>query len=733
MSMNANNVLMASLGAALVSTLACSAGVKPTPTGAGGGAGGTTAADAGADRPVITGVGGATGLGGFTGIAGSGGPDAACTPTVTCTPPGGTYCGRIGNGCRGQALECGACAGDSMCDMSGGTSGGLCIGGASCQPRTCTSGTTQYCDTIGDGCGRALSCGACPAGQRCSGRICVPETCTPLTCNIQGGNKYCGMIGDGCGGTLDCGGCSAPFTCGGAGVAGVCGASPANCPNRLSCTPAGGQYCGVVGDNCGSTIDCGACANGMACGTGAMAHVCPSSGPGPCTGLQCRVQMDKTACGAAITSISGRIYDPAGKNPLYNVVVYVPNMDVAPIATGVSCDKCDSPISGQPVAATLTKADGTFKMDYAPSGTNIPLVIQIGKWRRQITLPTVTACRDNAFNDANLMRLPRSQSEGHLPRIALPTGNSDALECLLRKIGISDSEFTNDSGSGRVHLYVGGAGNASEQGATRLASGATFADAYTALYPNYAKLSGYDILILGCEGAQIESAKAPHRVTLRRFADNGGRIFATHRQIVWVRLGLPPWPAVAEWGAGKWDAETTTVTGLVDMSFPKGVALADWLMTVQASTMRGQIPLTQTNDSVLSTHPPGQRWIYTTSPGATQQYATFNTPLEAPAANQCGRVALTDVHVGTASGATSDPAIPFPTGCGTSPDMSAQEKALEFMFFDLSSCVQVDTGTPMTPPIPLPGAAPMPPPIPASAPPVPPPPPPPPPPLDPDM
>ena len=55
------------------------------------------------------------------------------------------------------------------------------------------------------------------------------------------------------------------------------------------------------------------------------------------------------------------------------------------------------------------------------------------------------------------------------------------------------------------------------------------------------------------------------------------------------------------------------------------------------------------------------------------------------------------------------------------------------MFFDLSSCVQVETGTPMTPPIPLPGTAPTPPPVSTPAPPAPPPPPPPPPPPDPDM
>ena len=83
----------------------------------------------------------------------------------------------------------------------------------------------------------------------------------------------------------------------------------------------------------------------------------------------------------------------------------------------------------------------------------IPVLVGI-RW----AIPTVAACQDNPIADADhsLLRLPANQSEGHLPKIALATGHSDALDCLLRKIGIADSEFTPDSGNGRVSMFVGG-------------------------------------------------------------------------------------------------------------------------------------------------------------------------------------------------------------------------------------------------------------------------------------
>jgi hypothetical protein len=72
-------------------------------------------------------------------------------------------------------------------------------------------------------------------------------------------------------------------------------------------------------------------------------------------------------------------------------------------------------------------------------------------------------------------------------------------------------------------------------------------------------------------------------------------------------------------------------------------------------------------------------------------------------------------------GDTSNPMTPYPGGCQATP-MSPQIKALEFIFFDLSSCVDPQIPIPEPPPAP-PAAGPPPPPVPVPPPPPPPPPP----------
>jgi hypothetical protein len=419
----------------------------------------------------------------------------------------------------------------------------------------------------------------------------------------------------------------------------------------------------------------------------------------PCVNLECRqtscVMGDckqKTCAAGARTTLRGKVYDPAGKVPLYNVVVYVPNAPLDPINTGPTCERCDSAVSGKPIASALTDTKGEFVLENVPVGADVPLVVQVGKWRRSITLPPITACTENKSDDPQLMRLPRSMMEGHIPRIALTTGGADRLECLLRKIGVAESEFTPEAGAGRVNFYggKGSGGQASLGYAPTHNAGATFTPAIT-FWGTPANLDKYDIVILSCEGNQFERDKSPEALAgLQAYANKGGRVFASHWHNVWLQNGPAPWPTVANWVrmGNLPDPFTTTI----DTSFPKGDALADWLVNVQASMTRGQITINEGKHTVTTVNPMlSRRWIHSAMPEATQ-YFTFNTPVGVPAAQECGRLVFTDIHVsaGDMSGR------PWPTGCVTT-DLSPQEKALEFMLFDLSSCVQPDSEAPRPP------------------------------------
>ncbi|HEX3771128.1 MAG TPA: hypothetical protein VHV30_09705, partial [Polyangiaceae bacterium] len=74
------------------------------------------------------------------------------------------------------------------------------------------------------------------------------------------------------------------------------------------------------------------------------------------------------------TTLTGTVYDPAGKNPLYGVAVYVPSTTPMALPAGASCNSCSGLYTGDPIASAITDAAGHFAIDGVPDGTDVPLV-----------------------------------------------------------------------------------------------------------------------------------------------------------------------------------------------------------------------------------------------------------------------------------------------------------------------------------------------------------------------
>jgi hypothetical protein len=436
---------------------------------------------------------------------------------------------------------------------------------------------------------------------------------------------------------------------------------------------------------------------------------------GDCKGLQCAQTTCKAgpctqkACASGQTTVSGVVYDPAGKVPIYNVVVYVPNGPVLPFNSGASCDRCGQTVIN-PVVSALTDTAGKFVLNDVPVGSNIPLVLQIGKWRRQITIPSVSACADTPLTDPMMMRLPRNKAEGDIPLIAITTGGADSMECLPRRMGIDDAEFTTGEGAGRIHLFngsdhvTGGANDVATKSFDATLNGGAPLLPATGLWGTKEALSKYDIVILSCEGGTMEADKPmTARQALYDYASLGGRVFASHWHRVWFSNGPQPVPTVGTWSDRTEPSDPSM--GTINTGFPKGQALAQWLVNVGASTTPGQMEINEPRDNIQAVDETlATSWITVQNSNArtnpqTVQYLSFNAPLTVPEDQKCGRAVFTDLHVSTTGATGTDTrGVPFPSGCQQR-DLSAQEKAVEFMLFDLSSCVMNDD-TPPRPPEP---------------------------------
>jgi len=612
------------------------------------------------------------------------GGNDGCKP-ATCAGAGAT-CGPLADGCGGL-LQCGTCPAGEGC--GGGGEANVCgvptidDAGDPCRHRTCVELGVQ-CGPAGDGCGNAISCGACVPPQTCGGggtpSVCGGDTgCVPLSCAQLGAT--CGPVGDGCGDIIQCGSCGAPATCGG-------GGTPSRCGVAATCTPGTcaslGYNCGAAGDGCGGPLSCGSCTAPQVCGGGGQPNVC-----GPTTATCTNLCLQQSACGGTgTTALAGTVYAPNGTDPLYGALVYVPNAPIAPFKAGVACQPCGEVASGSPLVQAITGADGKFTLTNVPSGVDVPLVIQLGRWRRQVLIPGVTACATNtlpactaasAADGTCLTSMPTSRAQGDIPRIAVVTGSVDALECVFRKIGLADSEFGDPGGPNRLQIFTGAGAPGASYSATTPGE--------SALWGSPAVLDTYDMVLLACQGEAVPVSSTA-QAAMTGFANAGGRVFATHYNYTWLATASS-FATTASWHVDQpFEFQNDPGTGIINQTFPEGAALASWLQIVGASTTPGQIAVDTLRRDFDGVSAPSNLWISVNDPnlGQVPLHYSFQTPVGTPAANQCGRVVFEDYHV---ENATTEGKL-FPKECASGP-MTPQEKLLEFELFDLASCIGPST------------------------------------------
>lgn len=389
-----------------------------------------------------------------------------------------------------------------------------------------------------------------------------------------------------------------------------------------------------------------------------------------------------TVASAQTTTISGTVYDPrttASALPLPGVLVYVTTGTVAPLSSGVQCLTASTP-SGV-ASYTNTAVDGAFTLADVPVNTAYTLVIQAGKWRRQFSETVVTAPLTGLA-----LHMPADHTQGDIPFIAIATGSADALECVFHQMGIADTEFTDDNGTtgGRIHLYKGGKSpgadiNASTPSETALMGTPT----------DSSLLNSYDMVMFPCQAsAYVQSTT--ELTNLLNYANAGGRVFATHFSFDRLDPASPydsQFPPVANWSPSQAYPTPDPGVATVNTGFTDGATLAQWLQNAGASFSNtfGQVQISTLRHDFNGVIAPTQPWLTLNNiaTGNPVMQFTFNTPVGAAAANQCGRVLYNEYHVfnGTSVGAK------YPAECPSSAVMTPQAEMLEYALFDLSTFV----------------------------------------------
>ena len=384
---------------------------------------------------------------------------------------------------------------------------------------------------------------------------------------------------------------------------------------------------------------------------------------------------DLATC-ADTTGIAGRVFAPNGLDPVPKATVFVPAGAIKDFPAQVSCDLCND--IGAAIASTQTGVDGFFQLTGIPPGKGIPVVIQLGRFRRVVTvdvepcniviLPTDAAVKGT--------RLPKKNAEfsphDSVPKIAVATGDYDQIECVLKRMGINQIDLFNDRGGIETPPTLG---------------------ALSTLLGDRNKLLGYNILVVNCTNNEFESlvANPTIRQNLAAFVGMGGRLYATdwaYDSIEQIPEFAPFMCFVPQNGAALMCSQppqqatsADTNTSYDVLASIKDPDLAAWLKQFPNVIQNNQVQVdfsfviingVATNQMQY----PSTTWVEGKTPmGVKPMTVTFDY-------NSCGRVHYSTYNT-EPNGVVPDN-MRYPN---CKPTFSPQERILEYLVFQIAACV----------------------------------------------
>jgi hypothetical protein len=384
----------------------------------------------------------------------------------------------------------------------------------------------------------------------------------------------------------------------------------------------------------------------------------------------------RPTCNGRESTISGTVLAPNGVDPVPGATVFVPSKVPELFVPEVQCEVCGQLGMAANFWQTTTAYDGTFSLTVCPG--DVDLILQNGRFRRflQIDLPEKQAVELTAAQS----RLPRRQAEFHaldaIPRIAVATGNYDKMECVLHKLGLE---------SGAIDLY---------EAATGIQKSPDPLISFGELVRNPEKMKTYNIIFINCTNNEHEQAlrDAVVRDNLHAYVKAGGRLYVTDWSYDWIEQ-VPAFSPSIDFEPGVSDDQPEPFNGaaLGDYGLQvegqiKDSQMANWLGLFPGAISNNRSTIEHFLGSWVMMHKldaEAKLWVEGKVSSAMSNIddvrpltVTFNF-------ESCGKILFSSYH--TEGREDEVWSASFPEYCGST--SSPQDRILEYLIFDIASCV----------------------------------------------